>query len=356
MNAQDLLEAVVQIPSPSGDEAEAVGFMQDQARDDGLDVRRDGVGNLIVEAGRGERHLAFVGHIDTVPGVLPVHRDTQRLTGRGTVDAKGPLVAAYDAARRAMDDDTIRWTVVGAVGEEADSRGVRDLRLDAPDWIINGEPSGWDGITTGYKGLVRGTFHAAGAPVHGGHPQPGALDRCTSWWASVRAQLGHGTGFDGVQCRLDAMHSGCDGLTEQAEGRFQVRLPPGTDARETAARLRRAAAPHEVDLDLEDPVGAALADPRSPLATALRGAIRAAGGRPRVLHKTGTSDFNILHERFPDVPIVAYGPGDSALDHTPQEQLPWDDLRRSIEVLTDAARRLPDIAARSRRHEVDVPA
>jgi LysW-gamma-L-lysine carboxypeptidase len=34
------------------------------------------------------------------------------------------------------------------------------------------------------------------------------------------------------------------------------------------------------------------------------------------------------------IPIVAYGPGDSRLDHTPDEHLILDDYRRAIEVVT----------------------
>jgi LysW-gamma-L-lysine carboxypeptidase len=35
-------------------------------------------------------------------------------------------------------------------------------------------------------------------------------------------------------------------------------------------------------------------------------------------------------------PILAYGPGDSALDHTPREHLDLDEYRRSIRVLERA--------------------
>jgi len=35
-------------------------------------------------------------------------------------------------------------------------------------------------------------------------------------------------------------------------------------------------------------------------------------------------------------PIAAYGPGDSALDHTPDERIEIDEYLRSIRVLTTA--------------------
>ena len=35
-----------------------------------------------------------------------------------------------------------------------------------------------------------------------------------------------------------------------------------------------------------------------------------------------------------DCPILAYGPGDSSLDHTPNEHLSLDEYDKSINVLT----------------------
>ena len=39
-------------------------------------------------------------------------------------------------------------------------------------------------------------------------------------------------------------------------------------------------------------------------------------------------------------PIFAYGPGDSALDHTPDEHIDLDEYLRAIRVLTQALSRL----------------
>jgi LysW-gamma-L-lysine carboxypeptidase len=39
-------------------------------------------------------------------------------------------------------------------------------------------------------------------------------------------------------------------------------------------------------------------------------------------------------------PMVAYGPGDSSLDHTPQEHVEIDEYRRSIDVLESVLRLL----------------
>ncbi len=64
----------------------------------------------------------------------------------------------------------------------------------------------------------------------------------------------------------------------------------------------------------------------------LRG-VRDAGGDPRFVIKTGTSDMNVVAPGWPDTPIVAYGPGDSSLDHTPEEHIELEDYVRAIGVL-----------------------
>ena len=64
------------------------------------------------------------------------------------------------------------------------------------------------------------------------------------------------------------------------------------------------------------------------------GAIREQGGEPKFKVKTGTSDMNVVGPAW-GCPIVAYGPGDSTLDHTPGEHIALAEYRRAIAVLTN---------------------
>jgi LysW-gamma-L-lysine carboxypeptidase len=70
-------------------------------------------------------------------------------------------------------------------------------------------------------------------------------------------------------------------------------------------------------------------------------AIRTVDGsvQPGFLVKTGTSDMNVVGPLW-RCPIVAYGPGDSALDHTPHEHLSLDEYWRAIEVMEAMLRTL----------------
>ncbi|HED03922.1 MAG TPA: M20/M25/M40 family metallo-hydrolase, partial [Candidatus Fraserbacteria bacterium] len=86
---------------------------------------------------------------------------------------------------------------------------------------------------------------------------------------------------------------------------------------------------------------AVLAAKRGPLVAAFLGAIRAPGGRPCFKYKTGTSDMNLLAAW--GRPILTYGPGDSSLDHTPEEHLELAEYRQAIAVLRGALGRLEEI-------------
>lgn len=100
------------------------------------------------------------------------------------------------------------------------------------------------------------------------------------------------------------------------------------------ARMPQARQPEgELVLDLGDPPFEA--ERNTPVVRALLRAIRAQGGTPRFKLKTGTSDMNVWGPAW-GCPIVAYGPGDSALDHTPHEHIDIGEFLRGVDVLTGA--------------------
>lgn len=51
--------------------------------------------------------------------------------------------------------------------------------------------------------------------------------------------------------------------------------------------------------------------------------------------KSGTSDMNVVGPAW-NCPIVAYGPGDSSLDHTPIEHLDLAQYHQAIAILSRA--------------------
>src|SRR3954447_2063988 len=153
--AIELLRGLVAIPSLSGDEHAAVTYLVAAMRELGMEAHIDATGNAVGSIGTGSPEIILLGHIDTVPGHIPVRIADGKLYGRGAVDAKGPLAAFVAAAARlgAQATGSGRVTVIGCVEEEApSSRGAHGVlyRFD-PDVCIVGEPSGVYTITIGYK-------------------------------------------------------------------------------------------------------------------------------------------------------------------------------------------------------------
>src|SRR3989337_1965520 len=121
----DALVRLVRAYSPSGEEAEAVRVFMALASSMGFRAEVDAVGNGIARIGSGLPLVAFLGHIDTVDGELPVREEQGVVYGRGTVDAKGALAAAWLGGSQHAGPGEV--AVIAAVGEEADSRGARHL-------------------------------------------------------------------------------------------------------------------------------------------------------------------------------------------------------------------------------------
>jgi LysW-gamma-L-lysine carboxypeptidase len=86
-------------------------------------------------------------------------------------------------------------------------------------------------------------------------------------------------------------------------------------------------------------VPAWVCEKNTPLVRAFLGAIRSQGGTPSFVFKTGTADLNVVGPVW-NCPALVYGPGDSSLDHTPDEHIALDEYRRAVEVLSAALRNL----------------
>ncbi|NIU83663.1 MAG: M20/M25/M40 family metallo-hydrolase, partial [Candidatus Thorarchaeota archaeon] len=96
--AVNLLKKMVEIYSPTGEEQGIASFLFDEMQKLGFSVRQDRAGNVIGEHSGTHPRILLCGHMDTVPGLIPVRLDGQALYGRGSVDAKGPLAAFIIAA------------------------------------------------------------------------------------------------------------------------------------------------------------------------------------------------------------------------------------------------------------------
>ena len=335
-----LLHDLVAIPSLSAKEADAVAFLVAWLAEAGLDARIDAAGNAIGSAGAGERHVVLLGHIDTVPGTIPVRIENGVRWGRGAVDAKGPLAtfAAATAAANAAGRLNCRVTVVGAVGEESiGSPGATEVATwPAADLCIIGEPSGWDAVCLGYRGTLSFTFELREAGRHTAGPGESVCEQAVAFWNAVCADAarrnGEATGYNAIACSLRGMHSESDGLYDIARLNCGLRLPPGVDPDEMLATVRGFAG--EGKIIVHGAQAGYRSDRKTPLVPPFNRAIRGEGGTPRYTVKLGTSDMTVVGPVW-QCPILAYGPGDASLDHTPDERIELDEYLRAVRVLTE---------------------
>jgi len=300
----------------------------------------DEAGNAVGIMGSGPRQVVLLGHIDTVPGEIPVRVDGDLLFGRGSVDAKGPLACFTEAVAQTGPSEGWQYVVVGAVGEEGDSTGARfAVTQYQPDFAIIGEPSRWERVTVGYKGSAWTEVTVRQAMAHTAGMQESACEAAVAAWEAIRGwaetfNRGIERAFDQVLPTLRGLSSGDDGFEEWAQLRMGTRLPPGISPEKWYEELRQLLPGAEVR-PIGYPVSAYLGEKNTPLVRAFLASIRAAGGKPGFVLKTGTADLNIVAPVW-GCPAVAYGPGDSALDHTPNEHTSLKEYSQAVRVLQAA--------------------
>lgn len=334
-----LLENLVAIPSTSTNEERAVEFLARWMNAFGLETEIDSVGNAIGRYGSGDRHIVLLGHIDTVPGEIPVRIETGVLHGRGAVDAKGPLAtfaaATVEAARRGAN---IRITVVGAVGEEhIGSVGANAVKeWPAPDFCIIGEPSGWDALCLGYRGSITATYRVRQESRHTAGPGEASAEKVITFWNALVAYVANvnedRTGFNALTPAVRDMGTDHDGLADEAWMHIGLRLPPGVNVQVLTDRMAEFAG--EGELSIHGVQEGVRSGKQIPLVPPFLRSIRGRGGNPRFTVKLGTSDMTVVGPVW-NCPILAYGPGDAALDHTPEERIVLDEYLKAIDVLAD---------------------
>jgi LysW-gamma-L-lysine carboxypeptidase len=372
-----LLEGLVAIRSLSREEHQASTWLVEQARAAGYDrAFVDGAGNAVAELGdeKAASVIVLLGHIDTVAGEVPVRverRDGRDvLYGRGSVDAKGPLATFVAAGARLggawARAAGLRLVVVGAVEEEAaSSKGARfiaerfDGRTDeVPAACVIGEPSRWDRVTIGYKGRLLIDLEARRAMTHSAGPEASAATAAVALWNLVDSFCaafndGRDKAFDQLLPSLRAINTQSDGLEDRATASIGLRLPPAFDPAPLRSAVDEWASATEssaVRVAYRGYEPAWRGDSRNALVRSFLAAIRAQGdpeAQPAFVVKTGTSDMNVVGPVW-RCPILAYGPGDSRLDHTPDEHVSLDEYWRAVLVLERALRGF--VAARGGTH------
>jgi LysW-gamma-L-lysine carboxypeptidase len=212
-----------------------------------------------------------------------------------------------------------------------------------------GEPSRWDRITLGYRGSIECRLRMRAPWAHSAGKEALPAERAVELWQCVEAFVASenqdrpGDEFRRFDAALRSIRTRADGPFGAADLVIGLRLPVGATIANVSRRLRSAlearveswkANGAEVRVGLRGGQEAWRASKSTSLVSAFLRSIRTEGGEPRFVVKTGTADFNIVGPAWPEVPIVAYGPGDSGLDHTPVEHILIEEYELAIRVLS----------------------
>lgn len=355
----DLLVDSLKIYSPSHDEARYASFLFDAMHKLGYsNVRTDTAGNVLGEVGSGNESILLCGHMDTIPGELPVKRTVGMVSGRGAADAKGPLCALLLAGARCADAG-LRVTFAGVTREETDSLGIQTIAKEEPefDYAVFGEPSGADRLTVGYRGRVAMRVRLTGGGGHAGAPWAnvsafdkllGLLDELREFEAAHSVEGNH---FNSVSISPTIVNAGAHSnvIPSSCEATFDVRLPPALTSTEVRASLRRIVTRSVGDevmvkIAFDEATEAYVAPRGSVLVRAFQRAILIRlNSRPVLTKKTGTGDMNLFASNTPAI-CVTYGPGASVVSHTEHEFVTIRDYLKSIEVAAEAINQLGQIS------------
>ncbi|MCX6269827.1 MAG: YgeY family selenium metabolism-linked hydrolase [Bacteroidetes bacterium] len=189
MYTADNLSRLVRIKSLSMQEKKVQAELMKQMTKAGFDeVRMDGLGNVMGRIGKGNRILAFDGHMDTVDTGNPANWTTdpfsgeictRHVNGRGTVDQKGGVASFVTAGRILKElgfDRDLTLYFIGSVMEEdcdglcwkyiVEEEGVK------PDFVVSTEPTNLN-IYRGHRGRMEIHVSFAGVSSHGSAPERG---------------------------------------------------------------------------------------------------------------------------------------------------------------------------------------
>lgn len=200
----EFFHRVLNVDSTSGKEARLADMLAAELSAPGRKVEvfevGDGTRNVLVSWGRPK--VVFCTHLDTVPPYIPpaimepLHLNDSMVSegeknsesvkgcirGRGTCDAKGQLLAMYEACKTLEAKGYDGFGLLLLAGEETGSFGAKAFNammeggdragIDENAWIVVGEPTD-NLMASAAKGTKSFEVTFTGVACHSGYPQNG---------------------------------------------------------------------------------------------------------------------------------------------------------------------------------------
>jgi acetylornithine deacetylase len=158
-NQLEFLREAVRIDSSDGVE-EMRDFLIETLEKHGYESEVDEHGNTLCSRGSGEPHLVLNTHIDTVAPHVEFDETDERILGRGSCDAKGPLSALLKSFIEADIDGKLSLAVT-----------CDEENIDADAFLV-GEPTDLDPCIAA-RGWTKVEIDLTGEPAHASEPENG---------------------------------------------------------------------------------------------------------------------------------------------------------------------------------------
>ena len=291
--------------------------------------------------------LMLNGHLDTVPNGDGWHTEPQktvlkdgRLYARGSSDMKSGLAVMLHAFREAAESGVRPAHDIlfaGTADEEAGGTGAVALAeagmLEGIETILIGEPTDL-GLGLAAKGCLWLRLRATGRTCHGAYPERGvnAIEGVSGFTRVIRETMGGGTHplLGNATATLTRIEGGIkvNMVPDRAEAMMDLRTLPGTDHRALTEEIRRKAAEWcaahpglEMEVTVENNRLPVETRPGSAYARRMEQLYEELFGE-RMKH-TGTAFFSdaSVFLCYADCDVIQFGPGESALAHTPDESV-----------------------------------
>jgi succinyl-diaminopimelate desuccinylase len=332
----DTLRWLVDIPSATGNEGRICTQVAARLLTTFGEAGVARVGNsVVVGARRGAPLLLLAGHLDTVPaqGQGPARVEGGRLHGLGSTDMKGGLAVMIHL----LEDPEVRdgrFDVVGVFyeGEEGPAAGnglepvlQRMAWLGEAEFAVVLEPSDGE-IQLGCNGVVNARVGFRGVAAHSARPWWGenAISKAGEWLAAMHRRVPEPVVIDGLEFRAVMSVTTARGgvasniIPADFDLNLNYRFTPDLTVEDAVRRVQEVCSvADEVEIVDSAPAGPVQAD--HPVVHRLRAASGAA-----LAPKQGWTDVARLGVH--GIPAVNYGPGETALAHTPGESVALTDL------------------------------
>jgi len=331
-----ILEELIRIPSPTGQEAPLQEALLRRLKARGFDCQLQEVlpGRPNLWARRGESPLLISAHVDTVPARGRAGYELRRekggwLCGRGVLDVKGQMAALLWA----LEDDETAVNLLFTVDEEGKGQGSE--KADIPPGIraaVVLEPTGL-AVAVAQAGALEVELDIRGKAAHAASPARGEnaiLKACRllsilqglPFLKQEHPLLGRGWL---VPYWMEGGGKELYAVPERAQLRVDMGIIPPISPQEALKALEETLRGWDTSIELLSADMPFQTPEEAEAVGLLREAYREVTGHwPALVGISSWTDAEPLHRK--GVEAVVFGAGDMALAHTEEEKVRADEL------------------------------